>query len=158
MNLSKKMKNAKKQLASFLLAMALVLAALSYPTPAYATGLTTILSGIDSGVKTVAEISKVYKDFNPPQEGYVTVINGLNETVTVRSYNNNDWAMFIAAGQINLKPGADARITASTDPVKLLWKRGDYGTMRGFGTKRISQSVAPKDAGHIFLINDKNTL
>ncbi|NEO65658.1 MAG: hypothetical protein F6J98_36780 [Moorea sp. SIO4G2] len=116
------------------------------------------IAAIASGVQAFETVVKVYQNLNPPQEGYVQVLNTLDEIVTVRSYNNHDWAKIIAAGQINLKPGAAANITSATDPVALIWKRGDYSSVKGFGTKNLSQSVVPKGSQYIFVIAEDNTL
>lgn len=120
------------------------------------------IAAIEAGVRLFDEVVKIYKQLNPPQEGYVTVVNTLKETVTVRSYNNNDWAKFVAAGQINLKPGASANITAETDPVVLVWKRGNYGTLKGFGTRNLNQSTQTKQPKKgqkkVFVIGEDNTI
>ena len=118
----------------------------------------TIMAAVGSGVKAFADVVKVYQDLNPPQSGQVSVVNDTKDTVTVRSYNNNDWAKLIAAAQITLKPGAAAMITAATDPVQLVWKRGNYGALKPFGTENLSQSSAPKGDGKVFVITEKNTL
>lgn len=117
-----------------------------------------VISGIAAGVQLFDEVVRIYQQLNPAQEGYVKVLNASNETVTVRSYNNNDWAKLVAAGQIVLQPGASANITAATDPVALVWKRGNYGTLKPFGTVNLSQSVAPKGPQHVFVITEDNTL
>jgi hypothetical protein len=164
MKFAKKLNNATKRLAYFVLATILV-GVLSLNTPSVAFNPTMVAAAdpaataqaIGTGVKAIKEIVGIYNLINPPQEGYVSVINSTNQVVTVRSYNNNDWLMLVAAGQINLKPGSDGKITASSNPVKLVWKRGNYGTVDPFGTKNLSQSVAPKDAQHVFVIGDANT-
>lgn len=162
MNFAKKMKNKTKRLVSYVLAIILVLVgALSYANPAHAVDPTAIAAAIGTGVKTLKEVLDVYDKINPPQEGYTTVINSSPEMVTVRSYNNNDWAMFVAAGQLNLKPGAQGKMTSKSDPFKLVWKRGNYGTLDAFGTKNLSQSLAPKDKQdkqYVFVIGQDNTL
>lgn len=116
-----------------------------------------VLSAIGTGVKTFSEVQKIYANLNPPQSGHVTVINTLSQTVTVRSYNNNDWAMLAASAQIVLKSGSSAMITAQSDPIKLVWKRGEYGTLTPFGTEHLSQSAVPKDHEKVFIIGDQNT-
>ena len=129
-------------------------------TSAYAVDPTAIAAAIGTGVKTFGEVEAIYSRINPPQTGFTTVINSTNSVITVRSYNNNDWALLVAAGQLNLKPGAQGNITASTDPIKLIWRRGDFGTLKPFGTNRLNQSVAPKNRGgrnYVFVIGDQNT-
>jgi AraC-like DNA-binding protein len=117
-----------------------------------------VLGAIGTGVKTFKEVADVYKDLNPPQTGHVTVLNTTDGIVTVRSYNNNDWAMLVASAQIVLKPNASAMITASSDPIKLVWKRGEYGAATPFGTQHLSQSAAPKDKETVFVIGSDNTM
>jgi len=110
------------------------------------TNPTVLPALIGTGVKTITEVLNVWGEINPPQEGYLTVINSSTEMVTVRSYNNNDFLMFIAAMQINLRPGERAMITARSNPIKLVWKSGNYGTLAPFGTRNLNQSAAPKNS------------
>ena len=155
MNFLEKLKHTTHRFVTYVLAAVLVLAgSFSFASQASAASVSAVISALGTGVEAVSEVADIYQDFNPPATGYVTVLNGLDENVTVRSYNNNDWFMAIAAGQINLKPDGDAMITASTDPIKLVWKRGDYSTLDAFGTS-IDQSAAPK--GYVFIIGEANT-
>lgn len=94
--------------------------------------------------EAIKAIVGIYNLINLPQEGYVSIINSTNQVVTVRSYNNNDWLMFVAAGQLNLKPGSDDKITTSSNPVKLVWKCGNYGTVTPFETKILVNLLLPK--------------
>jgi len=147
-----KLNKWSNRLVSYALAIIVALTGvLSFSTPAKALDIAT-------GVQLFAKVVEIYTGLNPGQQGYVNVLNTLGETVTVRSYNNNDWLKAIAAGQINLKPGAQALITAKTDPVALIWKRGDFSTVTPFGTKGLNQSLAPKGTETVFVIGDANTL
>lgn len=147
-----KLRSWSKRLVPYALATILAITGfLSFATPAKALDIAT-------GVQLFEKVVAIYTGLNPGQEGYVNVLNTLGQTVTVRSYNNNDWLKAIAAGQINLKPGGQALITAKTDPVALVWKRGDFSTVTAFGTKGLSQSVAPKGANTVFVIGEANTL
>lgn len=150
-------KSKLKRVAAHLLPTAFALTgALSYAAYSQANPA-AIAEAIGTGVKTFGEAVSVYNQINPAQSGYTTVINSSNNFVTVRSYNNNDWAMLVAAGQLNLKPGAQGMITAKTDPIKLVWRRGNYGTTQAFGTQNLSQSTAPKGAKYVFVIGQQNT-
>ncbi|MBU7581836.1 MAG: hypothetical protein KAF91_02800 [Nostoc sp. TH1S01] len=115
------------------------------------------LEAVKAGVNLAKDVLKVYQDLNPPQEGYVRVLNKLNRDVTLRSYNNNDWLKAIAAGQTYLKAGGQGYITAKTNPLVLLWKRGNYGTVEAFGLKGFGQSAVPKDPNVVFVIGESNT-
>jgi hypothetical protein len=137
--------------SAFVLTGALGCAAYSQANPA------AIAEAVGTGVKAFGDVVKIYNQINPPQAGYTTVINSSNNFITVRSYNNNDWAMVVAAGQLNLKPGASGMITAKTDPLKLVWKRGNFGTLQPFGTVNLSQSTAPKGTKYVFVIGQQNT-
>jgi len=137
--------------SAFVLTGALGCAAYSQANPA------AIAEAVGTGVKAFGDVVKIYNEINPPQAGYTTVINSSNDFITVRSYNNNDWAMVVAAGQLNLKPGASGMITAKTDPLKLVWKRGNFGTLQPFGTVNLSQSTAPKGTKYVFVIGKQNT-
>jgi hypothetical protein len=137
--------------SAFVLTGALGCAAYSQANPA------AIAEAVGTGVKAFGDVVKIYNEINPPQAGYTTVINSSNDFITVRSYNNNDWAMVVAAGQLNLKPGASGMIAAKTDPLKLVWKRGNFGTLQPFGTVNLSQSTAPKGTKYVFVIGKQNT-
>ncbi len=128
--------------------------AASFATPARAD----FIQGLAAGVQAAAEVVKVYTQLNPPQTGRVRVINNLTQEVTVRSYNNNDWAKIIAAGQLNLKPGQQGSITAaSPESLVLLWKRGRYGNLAAFGPDNLGQDLVKKDNNAVFVIGDGNT-
>lgn len=149
-----KLNNWSKRIVSYTLATIVAITGLlSFSPPANA-----VLAEIATGVQVFEKILAIYTGLNPGQEGYVNVLNTSAETVTVRSYNNNDWLKAVAAGQINLKPGGQAMITAKTDPVALVWKRGDFSTITPFGTKGLSQSLAPKGPSTVFVIGQANTL
>lgn len=173
-----KLKSAIKRNGIVVLAITLVLA-LSFSTPSNAAPLSknssnigaasnefrgteiaqvpAELQGVQAGVNLAKDIINFYQGLNPPHEGYVRVINKLNRDVTLRSYNNNDWLKAIAAGQTYLKAGGQGYITAKTNPIVLLWKRGNYGTLDAFGTRGFGQTAVPKDPNIVFVIGAENT-
>lgn len=115
------------------------------------------LEAIKAGVNLAKDVIGIYEGLNPPQEGYVRVLNKLNRDVTLRSYNNNDWLKAVAAGQTYLKAGGQGYITARTNPIVLLWKRGNYGTLDAFGTRGFGQTAVPKDPNVVFVVGQENT-
>jgi hypothetical protein len=153
-------RNAIKKMVFRILAILVIPLAVSFSTlnPALAASPSEILEGVKAGVQAFGDVVSIYDRLNPGQEGFVHVLNKLDEPVTVRSYNNNDWLMWVAAGQTNLiGAGSEGFITAKTNPVKLIWKRGEYGTLSGFGTEKLGQSVAPKGGETVFVIGNENT-
>lgn len=115
------------------------------------------LEAVKAGVNLAKDIIGIYEGLNPPHEGFVRVLNKLNRDVTLRSYNNNDWLKAVAAGQTYLKAGGQGYITARTNPIVLLWKRGNYGTLDAFGTRGFGQTAVPKDPNIVFVIGQENT-
>ncbi len=166
-----------KRLLSYALAITVVLSGcLFFSTPAKADtaqdqgvveseiSLGGIVSGLEGGLKEIGNLEKEVQDiikglFPPEAKGAVAVLNALNEPITVRSYNNNDWIKAIASEQIILKPnGGIAKITAVSDPVALIWKRGEISELAPLGYKHISQTVVPKSTDKVFIITNNNTI
>jgi hypothetical protein len=148
-----KIGSLKHKKARILLLTISTLFAASFTLPARADFAT----GLKAGVQAAAEVIKIYQSLNPPQTGRARIINNSSEEVTVRSYNNNDWAKVVAAGQLNLQPGQQGYITASTDPIVILWKRGRYGNLTGFGPDDLGQDTIMKGTDFVYVIGDGNT-